>query len=194
MRCWIEPPCSSSIRSSLSTWRCSLVAPPAVAKRALLLAAQRSGARHLDEKHQQALLALARQPARGTVTLDLPGVVAVREYNELRFSAPDAPSRAQVGAPLSVTGSCGPYLVRAWQPGDRIRLARLKGKSRKLSDLFIDAKVPLHLRGIARVVVRAQDEEIVWVEHLGVAYTAKVGVSLTRQDGVVTNKLDRYLP
>jgi tRNA(Ile)-lysidine synthetase-like protein len=50
-----------------------------------------------------------------------------------------------------------------------MRPARLRGKSKKLSDLFIDAKVPRAQRASARVCVRASDGEIVWAEHLGVA-------------------------
>jgi len=50
-----------------------------------------------------------------------------------------------------------------------MRPQRLKGRSRKLSDLFIDAKVPRALRATARVLER--DGEIVWVEHLGPSVT-----------------------
>ena len=60
--------------------------------------------------------------------------------------------------------------MRRWQPGDRMRPARLRGRSRKLSDLFIDAKVPQALRAGARVVIRTTDQGIVWAEHLGMAY------------------------
>jgi len=48
--------------------------------------------------------------------------------------------------------------------------ARLKGRSRKLSDLFIDAKVPRQLRRAARVLVRTNDKVIVWAEHIGIAF------------------------
>jgi tRNA(Ile)-lysidine synthetase-like protein len=50
-----------------------------------------------------------------------------------------------------------------------MRPARLAGRSRKLSDLFIDAKVPRDVRSQARVVVR-DDGVIVWAEHLGLAH------------------------
>jgi tRNA(Ile)-lysidine synthetase-like protein len=47
--------------------------------------------------------------------------------------------------------------------------ARLKGRSRKLSDLFIDAKVPRAERASARVVIRRADAVIIYAEHLGIA-------------------------
>jgi tRNA(Ile)-lysidine synthetase-like protein len=53
-----------------------------------------------------------------------------------------------------------------------MRPVRLKGRSRKLSDLFIDAKVPRDVRRSARVLVRAADQVIVWAEHVGRAVDA----------------------
>ena len=61
------------------------------------------------------------------------------------------------------------YELRTWQAGDRMRPVRLKGRSRKLSDLYIDAKVPRAVRATARVLVRQSDATIVWAEHLGAA-------------------------
>ncbi|MCB9563657.1 MAG: hypothetical protein H6708_24940 [Kofleriaceae bacterium] len=56
-----------------------------------------------------------------------------------------------------------------------MRPARLRGRSRKLSDLFTDARVPRRSRSAARVVVRP-DGEIVWAEHVGAAYMAEIDV------------------
>ena len=53
-----------------------------------------------------------------------------------------------------------------------MRPIRLKGRSRKLSDLFIDAKVPRALRAAARVLVCTTDASIVWAEHVGLAFGA----------------------
>ncbi|MDB4957734.1 MAG: tRNA(Ile)-lysidine synthetase [Myxococcales bacterium] len=64
----------------------------------------------------------------------------------------------------------GPYELRTWRAGDRMCPTRLRGRTRKLSDLFIDAKVPRSLRRNARVLVRLTDEVIVWAEHLGIAF------------------------
>lgn len=51
-----------------------------------------------------------------------------------------------------------------------MRPARLKGKSRKLSDLYADAKVPRDARPYAQVMVRIADGTIVWAEHIGSAF------------------------
>lgn len=121
--------------------------PMAVTKRALVLALEKQGigyeARHLD-----AILALARTGAG----VDLPGGRVERSYDQLVLATPDLEG-------------CE---VRVWQPGDRMRPARLKGRSKKLSDLFIDAKVPRERRATARVALR--DGIIVWAEHIGAAY------------------------
>ncbi len=61
----------------------------------------------------------------------------------------------------------GPYLLRVWRSGDRMKPARLKGRSRKLSDLYIDAKIPRDARAAARVLVRITTGAIVWAEHVG---------------------------
>lgn len=120
--------------------------PIAVHKRALAIALERAGvgftAGHLD-----AIEALSRTGAG----VDLPGGRIERVYDQLVLV--QSPRRVE---------------LRVWQPGDRMRPARLNGRSRKLSDLFIDAKVPRELRKVARVLVR--DGEIVWAEHLGPAF------------------------
>lgn len=151
-------------------------APPAVGKRALQLAAEAAGARRLGRAHIEALWRLARRPDAGTASLALPGVRAVREYGALRFE-PAGAAEARAAAALAVEGPDGPYAVRRWRPGDRMRPARLRGRSRKLSDLFIDAKVPRRLRADARVAVRASDGAIVWAEHIGPAWGARVRVA-----------------
>ena len=59
-----------------------------------------------------------------------------------------------------------------------MRPARLKGRSRKLSDLYTDARVPRRLRASARVVIRRTDEVILWAEHVGAAHDARITVTL----------------
>ena len=61
------------------------------------------------------------------------------------------------------------YTMRKVQTGDRFKLKRLKGKSKRLSRLYIDSKVPLVLRKNARVLVEKSTDEIVWAEHLGIS-------------------------
>lgn len=54
--------------------------------------------------------------------------------------------------------------VRTWQPGDRVQPVGMLG-SKKLQDVFSDAKVPRHLRSHWPVVVNARGE-IVWLPTL----------------------------
>jgi tRNA(Ile)-lysidine synthase len=54
----------------------------------------------------------------------------------------------------------GQLCVRNWREGDRIQPLGLSGR-RKLSDIFIDRKVPLYLR--VRVPVVCDKEGIIWV-------------------------------
>lgn len=129
-------------------------APPAVRKRALAIALERAGVGY-DAVHLDAITDLGRTGSG----VDLPGGRVERVYGQLVVVAPrDAPRLPEIPG-------CE---VRGWRPGDRMRPARLKGRSRKLSDLFIDAKVPREVRRHARVAVR--DGEIVWAEHLGPAF------------------------
>ena len=127
---------------------------PGVLKRALSLALDRAGVGY-DAAHLDAIVGLARTGAG----IDLPGGRVERVYDRLALVVPAS------AAPAIEVEGCE---VRVWQPGDRMRPARLKGRSRKLSDLFIDAKVPRHLRATARVAVR--DGVIVWAEHVGPAF------------------------
>lgn len=135
------------------------VQPPAVRKRALARALEAAGLGY-DAAHLIALDALVTAPARGEVALDLPGARLVRSYDALDLGAITV-TPAELAAPPPG------HHYRTWQPGDRMRPARLGGRSRKLSDLFIDAKVPKHVRDAARVLVRDGDGAIVWAEHIG---------------------------
>ncbi len=135
--------------------------PAAVRKRAFSLALDALDIEH-DSRHLDALDLVAHAEGRGEVMVDLPGARVLRSYD--LFVLAGRVKVPELGVPD------GPYELRRWQPGDRMRPARLKGRSRKLSDLFIDAKVPRSLRTHARVLVRTTDAKIVWVEHLGIAF------------------------
>lgn len=130
-------------------------AAPAVRKRALAIALERAGVGY-DAVHLEAIGELARTGSG----VDLPGGRVERVYGQLVLA----------GAPrevpdLTIPPGCE---LRVWQPGDRMRPVRLKGRSRKLSDLFGEARVSRELRATARVLVKAG--EIVWAEHLGPAF------------------------
>jgi len=161
-------------------------APGPVRAAALSRAAIEAGGAALGRRHQRALAALVAGPPAGSRRLDLPGLVAWREYDHLRLEP--AAGAAPPPPPLRVSGPDAPYEVRPWRPGDRMRPVRLRGRSRKLSDLFTDARVPRRLRAGARVVVRARDGQIEWAEHIGPAFGSAAVVTLTPEEPVATNK------
>ena len=158
-------------------------APRAVIKHALAGAAQCAGGTPLEAVHLEAIVALLESGRGGTVSLDLPNLRAIREYDCLRLVRRCADLAAIEPGVVDVSGEDGPYVVRRWQPGDRMRPARLKGRSRKLSDLFTDRKVPREQRTRARVVTRQRDGEIVWAEHIGPAYGQRIEVSWAQPAG-----------
>ena len=162
-------------------------APAPVVAHLLAQLARELGGGPLDASHIAAVVDLLAGPAAGSRQLDLPNLTVLREYDTVRLFVPDRGSEAALPE-IRVAGSGGPFEVRMWQPGDRMRPERLKGRSRKLSDLFIDARVPQRLREHARVVVRLSDQEIVWAEHLGQGHGAVVDVTLTPPQAVATNR------
>jgi tRNA(Ile)-lysidine synthase len=142
--------------------------PAAIRKRAVSLALDAAGLDY-DAAHLERLDRLITAPGRGEVSIDVPGGTVVRSYGALSITAPapqDAPIAPMTGPMIAPEG----YELRTWRAGDRMRPARLKGRSRKLSDLYIDAKVPRAMRATARVLVRLCDTQIVWAEHLGAAF------------------------
>jgi tRNA(Ile)-lysidine synthase len=141
--------------------------PAAVRKRAVSIALEAAGldydAAHLDQIDRMILA-----PDRGQTSIDVRGGAIVRSYGVLSIAPRDFPPPGPSPQPLDVPGEG--YELRTWRAGDRMRPERLKGRSRKLSDLYIDAKVPRALRTTSRVLVRTNDATIVWAEHLGAAF------------------------
>jgi tRNA(Ile)-lysidine synthase len=137
--------------------------PAAVVKRALALALDDAGVGY-EAIHLDRLAELVRRSSEGQLAIDLPGARLVRVYDQLDRARPEPPGAA------TPTPTPEGYVVRAWRAGDRMRPVRLNGRSRKLSDLYGDAKVPRARRDGARVMVRVADGAIVWAEHLGVAF------------------------
>jgi tRNA(Ile)-lysidine synthase len=137
--------------------------PAAVRKRALSLALEAAGLDY-DAVHLEQLDRLVVAADHGQISVDVRGGAIVRSYGVVSVASREPPTQ-----PALVTPHAG-YELRTWRPGDRMRPARLKGRSRKLSDLYIDAKVPRAMRAQARVLVRSRDATIVWAEHLGAAF------------------------
>ena len=138
--------------------------PAAVRKRAVSVALEAAGLDY-DAAHLDHIDRLILAPERGQVSIDVRGGAIVRSYGVLSIAPRDSSPPPQA---LEVPGEG--YELRTWRAGDRMRPGRLKGRSRKLSDLYIDAKVPRALRATARVLVRKSDATIVWAEHLGAAF------------------------
>jgi tRNA(Ile)-lysidine synthase len=134
---------------------------PAVRLRAYSLALEGVGLGY-DAVHLEAIDDLVMRNHDGERGVDLPGGRVIRSYDVIDLHRAHAPD------PLVPPNA--DYELRVWRAGDRMKPARLKGRSRKLSDLYIDAKVPRELRRTARVLVRTSDQSIVWAEHLGIAF------------------------
>jgi tRNA(Ile)-lysidine synthase len=144
--------------------------PAAIRKRALAVAIERTGINgDPGAVHIERLDTLVTAASRGEVAVDLPGLTLVRSYDRL---APRGPETSLGG--LTVPSG---HTLRAWKPGDRMCPSRLRGRSRKLSDLFIDAKVPRDMRKTARVLLRDHDLVIVWAEFIGVAFGEPVEIA-----------------
>ncbi|MEO6775789.1 MAG: tRNA lysidine(34) synthetase TilS [Kofleriaceae bacterium] len=161
--------------------------PAAIRKRAIALALERAGIDY-DARHVEAIDRLVQRPDGGEVAIDLPRARIVRSYARLDLAQPHetAEARSATNASPAVPGGAappgggagtigyvpphGPYAIRTWQAGDRMRPVRLRGRSRKLSDLYIDLKIPRAKRALAHVMVRTTDHAIVWAEHVGIAH------------------------
>lgn len=141
--------------------------PAAVRKSAYARALAQAGLGY-DAVHLEAIDALVFRHNEGELAIDVPGGRIIRGYDTIDVIEV-MPPRAAVDASDDLVAPAG-YELRTWQAGDRMKPARLKGRSRKLSDLFIDAKVPRHERHCARVVIRPKDGVIVWAEHIGLAH------------------------
>jgi tRNA(Ile)-lysidine synthase len=135
--------------------------PAAIRKRAVSIALEAAGLDY-DAAHLDAIDRLITDGDHGQRSIDVRGGAVVRSYGVLSIAC--EPSEAPA---FAIPDG---FELRRWRAGDRMRPARLKGRSRKLSDLYIDAKVPRAMRDVARVVVRTSDATIVWAEHVGPAF------------------------
>jgi tRNA(Ile)-lysidine synthase len=136
--------------------------PAAVRKRCYALALEQAKLGY-EAVHLEQIDALVLRDGAGELGIDIAGARLVRSYDSLDLAGSRVEARADVRAPAG-------HELRVWKPGDRMKPARLKGRSRKLSDLYIDLKVPRELRRAARVIVRSQDQVIVWAEYIGTAF------------------------
>jgi tRNA(Ile)-lysidine synthase len=137
----------------------------------------------------ESVIRLTARVGRGTVDrvepfayrLEVPGEVSVPEagvtisavlagpgfFRSSRF-ARTQPVRGPTTERAVAVAAVGPFAVRNWLPGDRIRPLGLKGHRKKLQDLFVDRKVSRAHRARIPLVIDAQDR-IVWVVGQGVS-------------------------
>jgi tRNA(Ile)-lysidine synthetase-like protein len=113
----------------------------------LLALAEQRTERRLPRTLERTLLDLISS-TDGTKEADLgQGIHAVREYDRLTLE------RGPVHfGPWTIESDAPGLEVRTWQPGDR-----LAGRSRKVQDVFTDAKVPRRERAAWPLVVRGNE-------------------------------------
>ena len=120
--------------------------------------------RRLDERAERNLLALAEgRPspldaltgsAVGSARVDLGGgVQAVREYDHVWLERGPVDLKGEIRwGPWRISSSVSGLKVRGWRAGDR-----LADRSKKLQDVFVDAKVPRSQREAWPLVVRGDE-------------------------------------
>jgi tRNA(Ile)-lysidine synthase len=123
---------------------------PAAERNLLALA---EGPSRLPRTLEQNLLALLAS-RDGAKRIDLgSGLHAVREYDRLWVEDSPVPLRGRVRfGPWTIESDLPGLQVRTWRPGDR-----LAGRSKKVQDLFVNAKVPRSERESWPLVVRGDD-------------------------------------
>ena len=88
---------------------------------------------------------------------------------------PEAIGTLPATAELSRSALAGRTLaLRPWQPGDRIAPTGMQGRSRKLQDVFVTAKVPAAIRATLPVLVDTESNEVLWVPGYRVAESVAV--------------------
>lgn len=109
--------------------------------------------------------------------LPVPGSIAVPEIGaEIRVEdSAESVDHVRLGGSAEIVLDygrvSGKLKVRNWQPGDRIRPLGMSG-SKKVQDLFVDAKIPRDARN--RIPVIVDDEKVVWVAGLALSDQVKV--------------------
>jgi tRNA(Ile)-lysidine synthase len=99
------------------------------------------------------LAELIASPA-GSMRVDLGGgLQAVREYDRLWLERGPVELDGEVSwGPWRISSSLAGLKVRGWRPGDR-----LAGRSKKIQDVFVDAKIPRSDREAWPLVVRGDE-------------------------------------
>jgi tRNA(Ile)-lysidine synthase len=127
---------------------------PAAERSLLALSEERP---RLPRTVEQNLLALLAS-RDGSKRIDLgSGLLAVREYDRLWLEESPVPLRGRVRwGPWTIESELPGLHVRTWRAGDR-----LAGRSKKVQDLFVTAKVPRSERESWPLVVRGDEVVVV---------------------------------
>ena len=119
-------------------------------------------------------------------TLQVPGETVLHEWGMrleatiLSRSMADSSTGGADQAVLDWKQVLAPLEVRSWRPGDRLRPVGLRG-SKKLQDLFIDAKIPREDR--ERIPVITDQKGILWVP--GFRIDERGGIGTTTEQVLV---------
>lgn len=151
--------------------------------------------RRLHPAAERNLLAIAEAPPRlprtleqnllalldsrdGSKRIDLgSGLHAVREYDRLWVEESPVPLRGRVRfGPWTIESDLPGLHVRTRRPGDR-----LAGRSKKVQDLFVNAKVPRSERDSWPLVVRG--DEVVAVPGVAAARGYEDSIRATKEEG-----------
>jgi tRNA(Ile)-lysidine synthetase-like protein len=129
---------------------------------------------HLPRTLERNLLALLAS-RDGSKRIDLgSGLHAVREYDRLWLEESPVPLRGRVSwGAWTIESDLQGLHVRTWRAGDR-----LAGRSKKVQDLFVNAKVPRSERDSWPLVVRG--DEVVAVPGVAVARGYEDSIRVTK--------------
>ena len=107
----------------------------------------------LPRQAEEALLSLLAS-TEGSRRVDIGGgVQAVREYDQVWLKRAPVPLERSVRwGPWTIESDLPGLQVRGWRAGDR-----LAGRSKKVQDVFVDAKIPRSQREAWPLVVRGDD-------------------------------------
>jgi tRNA(Ile)-lysidine synthetase-like protein len=111
------------------------------------------------------------RPLEAPVDIDLPGGWRLRVTRRTRLPADPAAgsSRWQVVIDAAAGVRMG---IRGRRPGDSLEPMGMGGRHKSLQDLFVDARVPRHLRAGWPVIVA--DDDVLWVPGLRMDARARV--------------------
>ncbi len=140
-------------------------------------------------------------PAIVEQPMEIPGEVHIAGWSIRGDRTTGADARARLttsrgdgGTPFShvafvATAEGDEFRVRAPHAGDRVRPLGMRGH-RKLSDVFIDARIPFRRRAASPVVER--NGEIVWVPGVVTGESARVGPDTEGAVCLVAHCADRF--